>query len=1024
MKRVLALAPASAGALALLIALITGAAAAERSAAVGMQDLNGEACAVTPRTDIAPDPDAAAPVYISCGSVSRPNGSVSAIIMPLSLPADPAARRAAIEKTAAGAPAGRDAAARLVCRPGPWTKTADGVDLLVRSCATVDGDWPQVHVIAGLGRFLVQADGLPSLLPALEAEMATLADYHAPEGKLAFGGTEEARRDLEAAFGNKLKITAGGDFSRYGDLVQQARLYGSRMNYPAAEAAYREALDIQERAFGPDTIGVAVTLMNLGLTVSNQGRFEEAAGLFRRADPIVQASDNPIYRARNFEYLGYDAANRGKFADALRYARGAVAIWRDLSAAQTADIEQLTAGNQARDALRGELANCLNLAAAMAWRVGDIAYAEASAREALDITSNEPNLPPWWGPDILMTLGDILAREGRLREAEESLRGALIFKERLFGNSAPTALALLAIGRVYTADGLDDEALRAFDFALDIMAKDDIARSLLVYDKLAPLVTIDDRLGKLHPAQRAKIDATLFRALQYMAASVTDQTIARASARLAARDPANEKLVLELQDAERKRDAARISLGYESSLPQEQRGADREQALLKEVDSQDARRQTLEAQIRRQFPGYFRLAEPTPVELPALQKRLRPDEAVVEFEFGREHAAVVLVTAHGFAAQPLQSDQTQIAASVRAIRRTLDARGGRIGEFDLADAYRLYRTLFGPIEGQLGGIDRLIVVPGDALASLPIGLLVTEPPGGPRDYGNAAWLVRRVADSVVPSVRAFVTLRDNVARKEATRPLLAVGNPDFQGAGRGTRSGLEALETHCGDNGPIPAAMLRALAPLPETAGEVRQVAQTLGAGSDALLLGANATEAAFRREPLDQFRVLYFATHGLLPGELSCQTQPALALSPPPVPATSKSEDGLLDASEIAGLRLNADLVVLSACNTAESGAKFGGEALSGVAQAFFFAGARTLVASHWQVPSAATVALMVGMFQRLGSGGGTAEALRQSQLALIAQPRTANPFFWAAFTVLGDGDRGTPKSQQSGLPPREVRQ
>jgi CHAT domain-containing protein len=190
-----------------------------------------------------------------------------------------------------------------------------------------------------------------------------------------------------------------------------------------------------------------------------------------------------------------------------------------------------------------------------------------------------------------------------------------------------------------------------------------------------------------------------------------------------------------------------------------------------------------------------------------------------------------------------------------------------------------------------------------------------------------------------------------------------------------------------------------------------------MGASSADLLTGPGATEAALRREPLDQFRVLYFATHGLLPGELNCQAQPALALSPPATPATTKAEDGLLDAGEIAGLRLNADLVVLSACNTAESGTKFGGEALGGVAQAFFFAGASTLVASHWQVPSAATVALMVGMFQRLGTMP-TAEALRQSQLALIARPATANPFHWAAFTVLGDGDRrglAGPLSKQS---------
>jgi CHAT domain-containing protein len=1013
-----------------LTLLAGGTAVAAPATPVGMRDLNGEACRATPRTDIAPDPAAPAPVYLVCGEgSSRPSGSVSAIVLPLTLPADVTARRAEIARTAAEAPAGRDTASRMACRAGTWTKTADGIDLLVQSCAMVDGDWPQVHVVAPLGRFLVQADGLPSLLPALEAEMADLAGYRPSTAALAFGGADEARRDLEAAFGNKLKISGGASFNRYGDLVEQARLYSSRMNFPAAEKAYREALDIQERAFGPETIGVATTLLNLGLVVSNQGRFEEAAGLFRRADPIIQASDSPIYRARNFVYLGFDAANRDKFADALRYAQSAAAMWRDLMTSKTPAIEQLGGGtNEARDALRGELAHTLNLAAAMAWRVNDVAYAEASAKEALGIISEQPDLPPWWGPDVLMTLGDILAREGRLREAEESLRGALIFDQRLFGNSAPTAMALLSIGRVYAADKLYEESLRAFTFALDIIAKDDTARALLTYDHLAPLVAIDNALGAQNPSRRAEIDAVLFRALQYMAASVTDQTIARASARLAARDPAIEKLVSNLEDSERKRDNARLLLAYESSLPQAQRGADREQALLRQVNEESGRHDALEAQIRKDFPAYFRLASPEPAALPALQKRLGPREALVEFEFGRDHAAVILVTAHGFTAKPIQSDRNQIAATVRGIRRTLDARAGRISEFDVTDSYKLYRTLFGPVEAQLAGIDSLIVVPDQALASLPIALLVTQAPSGSRDYAHAAWLVRRYADSVVPSVRAFATLRDTAANTRATRPFLGIGNPNFTGktgTGRG-RTGLDALASHCGGDGPIPPELLRALAPLPETAGELRDVAQTLGAGAGDILTGSGATEAAFRREPLDQFRVIYFATHGLLPGELNCQTQPALALSPPAVPATSRSEDGLLDAGEIAGLRLNADLVVLSACNTAESGTKFGGEALSGVAQAFFFAGARTLIASHWQVPSASTVALMVGMFQRLGGGGGTAEALRQSQLALISRPATANPFYWAAFTVLGDGDRGgqaaTPKSRQTSLSPREM--
>ena len=89
--------------------------------------------------------------------------------------------------------------------------------------------------------------------------------------------------------------------------------------------------------------------------MSNQGRFEEAAGLFRRADPIIQAADSPIYRARGFVYLGFDAANRDQYADALRYAQSAVAMWRDMIASRTPDIEQLNGGNEARNALEASL---------------------------------------------------------------------------------------------------------------------------------------------------------------------------------------------------------------------------------------------------------------------------------------------------------------------------------------------------------------------------------------------------------------------------------------------------------------------------------------------------------------------------------------------------------------------------------------------------------------------------------------------------------------------------------------------
>ncbi|HLJ52063.1 MAG TPA: CHAT domain-containing protein, partial [Rhizomicrobium sp.] len=333
------------------------------------------------------------------------------------------------------------------------------------------------------------------------------------------------------------------------------------------------------------------------------------------------------------------------------------------------------------------------------------------------------------------------------------------------------------------------------------------------------------------------------------------------------------------------------------------------------------------------------------------------------------------------------------------------------GEFSLKTSFALYQQLLAPLEPSLGGIDRLIVAPDGDLASLPLSLLVTAEPSG-NNYQNAAWLIRRLAVTQVPSARAFLELRSaRASRTPAPRPFFGVGNPTFAGGAASARA-LGALASACQQDGPADPALLRALPPLPETAVEVQTVGRTLKAEPGSILLGSAANKAAVRSAKLDQYQVLYFATHGLLPGELHCQAEPGLVLSPPATPPSSTANDGLLRASEIAGLKLNADLVVLSACNTAASGGtSFGGGALEGLADSFFAAGARAVLASHWEVPSAATQKLMTTVFSSYGHDPSRdlAEALRQAQLALIAKPATANPFNWAAFTLIGDGGGGT---------------
>ena len=249
----------------------------------------------------------------------------------------------------------------------------------------------------------------------------------------------------------------------------------------------------------------------------------------------------------------------------------------------------------------------------------------------------------------------------------------------------------------------------------------------------------------------------------------------------------------------------------------------------------------------------------------------------------------------------------------------------------------------------------------------------------------------------------------------ADKPMLGIGDPVFAtlataplrtASARGATKVRGYASYFHGDVADLE-ALRQGLEPLPETADELKAVAQKLGAPASDLLLGAAATETAVKRANLRQFRVVYFATHGLVAGEVKGLAEPALVLSLPKQP--SEIDDGLLTASEVTQLQLDAEWVVLSACNTA-AGETPGAEGLSGLARAFFYAGTRALLVSHWQVQSEAAVALTTGTFaaMKANPGIGRAEALRRAMLALMgdsSSPLNPHPAVWAPFVVVGEG-------------------
>jgi CHAT domain-containing protein len=373
--------------------------------------------------------------------------------------------------------------------------------------------------------------------------------------------------------------------------------------------------------------------------------------------------------------------------------------------------------------------------------------------------------------------------------------------------------------------------------------------------------------------------------------------------------------------------------------------------------------------------------------------------------------------------------------------------------FDLAKAYELYQVLFGQIESLLVNPDGtgkdLLVVPSGPLVKLPFQVLVTKAPGSGASYASADWLIKRNALTVLPSVTSLKALRDLARPSKATRPLLGYGNPLLDGnpasdaqvrraklartkqscpkalpEGQLTTSSIEppGVLTAYFKRGEANVETLRRLAPLPETADELCEVAQLVGAAESDVKLGAAANELSIKTLSRDgllaSYAALHFATHGLLAAETATLAaslaEPALVLTPPT--KASEDDNGLLTASEVTQLKIDADWVVLSACNTASGDKKENAEALSGLARAFFYAGARALLVSHWYVDSKAAVKITTGTFAEMKANPsiGRAQALRVAMLAAMADKTrpaswiaAAHPSVWAPFSVVGEGAR-----------------
>jgi CHAT domain-containing protein len=395
-------------------------------------------------------------------------------------------------------------------------------------------------------------------------------------------------------------------------------------------------------------------------------------------------------------------------------------------------------------------------------------------------------------------------------------------------------------------------------------------------------------------------------------------------------------------------------------------------------------------------PGYGQLVQqvvPTKTVLDAL----RPGEVFVSIVLGDTEGWTFALREGKVQTGHIDAGSAQIAALVKRIRATVElSSGDTLPTFDVGAAQELYTKMLGGVAARLEEAQSLTVAPTGPLLSMSFALLL-EGQADPAALGQAPWLIRRMAVSHVPAPANFISLRKVAGTSRASNPWFGLG--DFQPIPLGLAARTFPAGS-CSDS----ARLLADLQRLPFAGRELDAARQLLGANVSNELTGRAYTAAAVQAANLNNYRVLHFASHALLPAELKCEDEPAIVTS---APSGAKDASGaLLTADEIAALKLDAEVVILSACN---SGGAAGGESLSGLARAFFFAGARSMLVTHWSVNDQTSAFLVADSLRRQKTqpAGGLAEALRQSQLALIDGPSgaAAHPYFWAAFALIGEG-------------------
>jgi len=796
--------------------------------------------------------------------------------------------------------------------------------------------------------------------------------------------------------------------------------------------------------------------LEAGLADSNIGQFDAAREHFDRGRAGIDSApgiDQAAYlQAKGATYRGQDAINQRQFAAALALLGPIGAAADPLNDPATlAALNQPPAGNGVRAAIAGNDGGQLSrllLEAQRSWArsVASLSLGrDAEARAALDEGSAAVDQLQRVVPAasvaalkarVQRQYGRLAARAGRPAEAVHDFDCALATVQgvRVRGGGDCPLGAPAGAGRSDAGGPMVAETELERASLLARVPRADPARVLSDFAQATDTLIASGASGNAVPAAMetylqlladadAKAPAAdrqerFFRAIQ----AVGEPAVARQVALLQRTVTADGPTAARVRDrAELERTL--IRLRYEiASAP-----AERLPALQIERADAETRLVAVDAQLLRN--AKFRSVDDTPATVAAVRAALRPGEAYLKVVQLRRQAFGMVIDAERAFIYPLAAPADAVAAVAARVRASIRDDSGLLPFFDAPAAYALFTLIAGPAKPALLAAKALVIDPSGPLANLPAGVLVTDldsvkryaetREAAPNDLSGVAFLAGRAEITGALSPRSFLIARALPPSREP-RPFIGFGqNAPAAALSRRLADERVALGTGCDVSYRELAGIMNANRPV--DAGELRLAAAALGVGAAPELTGRAFTDRALidlsDRGELAQYQVLHFATHGLPETRTGCiRVPPALVTTLAPPQAGTTPSDGLLSFGEIAGLRLDANLVVLSACDTASGVSGVGGRlagqdessaTLDGLVRAFITANARAVLATYWKVPATASSDAFMRTFYARGRTETLGLALRDAQLEAIRRPETSHPYYWGAYFLVGDAGK-----------------